>query len=231
MLTGITSLELRGLRYGPPAPRVHLLAPVTRRPRTTDRVLVTRTRTLPRPVTIDGLTHAPTERAVRDACRCVEEPRDCVAIVAEAVQRRWTTVERLEHELAAAHPAGSGTIRRALALVTAGARSAPEADLLVLLNGSSVLPPCRWNDPLTVDGVLLVPDLCWPEARLIVEVDSVEHHGFGPDAEATARRRARLVAAGWTVLSVSPVRVRTDGRAVLVEIERAYLVGVARAAG
>jgi hypothetical protein len=210
---------------------VQLLVPADRRPRATERVGVTRVAVVPRPVLLDGLPHAPTERAMLDACRHTAEDRSRIAMVAEVVQRRWTTVARLEEACGEGHPAGSGPLRRALAMVAAGARSAPEADLMTLLATSAVLPPGRWNEPLAVGDERLIPDLCRPEARLVIEVDSIEHHGFGPDAEATSRRRSRLVAAGWTVLSVSPQRIRTDGPDLLTEIEHAYLEGIARAAG
>lgn len=112
-----------------------------------------------------------------------------------------------------------------------GAASAPEHDLRVLLARSALLPQPAVNQALQVDGRTLLPDLCWPDARLVVEVDSVEHHGFGPDAEHTARRRAALTAAGWTVLSISPRRISDDPTGVLREIEAAYLLGVRQQAG
>jgi very-short-patch-repair endonuclease len=57
---------------------------------------------------------------------------------------------------------------------------------------------------------------------LIVEVDSVEHHGLGWTPEATSLRRAELVAAGWTVLSVSPYRIGRDGPGLIDQIESTY---------
>ncbi len=74
----------------------------------------------------------------------------------------------------------------------------------------------------------MLPDACWPEARLVVEVDSRSWHGFGDAPERTERRRARYAALGWTVLPVSPARLRAEPAAVLRQIEAAYLAGVAR---
>ncbi|MGH8825570.1 MAG: hypothetical protein ACRDVN_14015 [Jiangellaceae bacterium] len=65
----------------------------------------------------------------------------------------------------------------------------------------------------------------------MIEVDSVEWHRFGDAPETTERRRARLAALGWTVLPVSPRRIREEPMAVLREIEAAYLAGIARAGG
>jgi very-short-patch-repair endonuclease len=58
---------------------------------------------------------------------------------------------------------------------------------------------------------------------LIVEVDSVEHHGFGSGPELTARRRAALTAEGWTVVPVSPLRLRDDADGFRAELEQTYL--------
>jgi very-short-patch-repair endonuclease len=80
----------------------------------------------------------------------------------------------------------------------------------------------HWNQPLLVGGARRIADACWPMVWLIVEVDSVEHHGLGWTPEATSRRRAELVAAGWTVLSVSPYRIRHDGPALLDQLERTH---------
>jgi len=41
---------------------------------------------------------------------------------------------------------------------------------------SSLLPSPLVNHPIAVDGHQVVADLPWPGARLIVEVDSVQHH-------------------------------------------------------
>jgi Protein of unknown function (DUF559)/Transcriptional regulator, AbiEi antitoxin len=43
-------------------------------------------------------------------------------------------------------------------------------------------------------------DLCWPEHRLIVEADSLRHHGTRAAFERDRLRDAHLTAAGWRVL-------------------------------
>jgi very-short-patch-repair endonuclease len=80
------------------------------------------------------------------------------------------------------------------------------------------------------DGAWLVPDAYWPEASLIVEIDSIEWHRFGDAPERTERRRAQLAALGWTVVPVSPRWLREDPAAVQRTIERAYLSGTWRRA-
>ena len=97
--------------------------------------------------------------------------------------------------------------------------------------GQSCSPRGPLNRPLPdARGAGLVPDACLDEALLVIEVDSVEWHRFGDAPETTERRRARLAALGWTVVPLSPRRIREEPVAVLGEIEAACLAGIARAA-
>jgi very-short-patch-repair endonuclease len=228
-VTGVTSLELLGFRYSPRDPAVHVLLPAERRAASPGSVVVHRTRRLPEPHWVDGLPVTPAPRAAVDACRSLGSVRDAVVLLSEAVQRRTCTVEMLQVEVEAGPSAGSAVLRRAVRALRWGAHSGPEYDLFLLLKRSGLLPPPQVNVPVALGSRTVVPDLCWPEARLVVEVDSAEHHALGTDLEHTARRRAALVAAGWTVLSVSPQRIRDDPDGVLRDIEAAYLHGVRRA--
>lgn len=230
-LYGISVVELYDLRYAPQDVRVHVLIPARRLVVEHPAVAVHRTRHLPPPAERSGLPVTPLARAVVDACRGIGDRRGVMALVAEVVQRRLCTVEALAAEVESGPTRGSARLRLALQATKAGAASAPEVDLAEIVCTSSLLSFMQVNHPVEVDGRRFVLDGCWPEARLAVEVDSVEHHGFGPDAERTSRRRNALVAAGWTVLSVSPARLRDDPKGVLAEIESAYLACLAREAG
>jgi hypothetical protein len=226
-LTGVTALQARGLSYLPDDPRVHVLIPAARGVSSRAFVVVHRSHRPPAPHHVSGLPASPVARAAVDACRRLVDTRQAAALLAEVVQRRLTTVPALRAELDAGPSAGSAIVRRALQQIAGGVASAPEADLLQLVARSLLLPAPAVNESVLLpDGTRVVPDLCWPHARLVVEVDSVEHHGLGHAPEWTSRRRARLVAAGWTVLSISPRRVRDDPRGVLADIESAYLAGV-----
>ncbi len=230
-LAGLTCLELRNLRYAPTVDKVYILAPMSRRVKSRGFVHATRTTRLLPAHHVDGLQVSPNARAAVDACRVIRSVRDAVALLAEVVQRRMCTLEMLQAELEAGQAHGSAVPRRAVAALQPGAASAPEVDLLALLASSALVPPPQVNEARVIGGQRVVPDLCWPNARLIIEVDSVEHHGFGPDAERTAIRRAKLTAAGWTVLSISPWRISNDPDGVLRDIEAAYLLGLQHRAG
>jgi hypothetical protein len=152
--------------------------------------------------------------------------RDTRALLCEVVQRRQCSVADLVAELEAAPRAGTATIRTALDDVRAGCRSAPECDLRDLIRSCQALPEPRWNQPLP-DDPTLIPDACWPEAKLVVEVDSVEWHQFGEAPDATARRHARYAALGWRVFPMSPYRLRNDAANVRRELLAAYRSGLA----
>ena len=65
-------------------------------------------------------------------------------------------------------------------------------------------------DLVTEEGEFLAcPDAYWPDAGLVFEVDSREHHGDMEDWEHTQRRHAKLTAHGLAVLHASPIRIRT----------------------
>jgi very-short-patch-repair endonuclease len=230
-LAGLTCLEVRNVKYAPRVDTVFVLTPMSRRLTSPGFVHVTRTVRLPSAHHVKGLRVSPPARAAIDACRSMRSVRDAVALLAEVVQRGMCTVGMLGIEVEAGQSDGSAVPRRAVAALQSGAASAPEVDLIALVATSTLLPTPKINQALTVRGQRYVPDLCWPDARLIVEVDSVEHHGFGPDAERTAIRRAKLTAAGWTVISISPWRIITDPAGVLRDIEAAYLVGLEHRAG
>lgn len=110
--------------------------------------------------------------------------------------------------------------RRAVADLVAGCRSAPECELRDLVRTSTTLLEPVWNQPLPgADD--LIPDGYIEEVRLVLEVESMEHHQFGDAPERTERRRARLASLGWRVYPVSPRRLRESPAAVLAEIEAA----------
>lgn len=172
---------------------------------------------------------APPARAVVDTVVHTRQPRlnrrDVRALMCEVVQRRRATVAELRVEVDATPRRGAAQARRVIADIEAGCRSAPECELRDLVLSSRVLPEPRWNRVLPGQRGI-VPDACWVQAQLVVEVDSRSFHGFGDAPRRTEERRARYAAWGWRVLPVSPARLRSEPAAVLTEIEAAYLAGL-----
>lgn len=224
-VTGLVALAWYGCTYVPRAPHVDVLIDWQMRRRSTSYVRFHRTRKMPTPAVRNRVPLSPVDRAALLASRHLDSVSDVRAVLSDVVQRRLTTVERLSHALEREPTAGSRLPRRVLDELGAGCRSVPEIELRdLVLTRPALARAVRWNHPVDVAGRHFVADACWPGARLIVEVDSIAHHGLGDGPEWTSRRRAALTAAGWTVLSISPRRIREDPHRLLDEIE-ALVVG------
>lgn len=216
-----------GLRYVPAGPLIALVPAHVQRS-CSPAALTFRVRTMPRTRSVRGVRVVEPDRAVIDACRGATSLRDVRALLCESVQSGLSTPDGIADVLGDARWKGSGLVRRALRDAGAGCRSAPECELRDVILKSEVLTEPRWNQPLPGDvSPPVIPDACWPEAGVVVEVDSVEWHRGGDAPEMTERRRAQYAALGWTVVPISPRRLREEPAAVLGEIERAVLAGLA----
>lgn len=223
-LHAVTAARRYQIRYLPNDPRTHLLVPHAKQLASTPTVVVHRTHRLPRPLVVNGLPCVPAARAVVDLSRVLPRLRDVRAVVADAVHRRYARIDALELELAQGHSAGSALVRRAVADLVAGCRSAPECELRDLVSTSRILPEPCWNAPVRVGGRLLgIADAWWPEVRMAAEVNSRQHHFAEEDWESTMQRQAGFAAHGILVVPVSPARLRASSTAVLRELESGWL--------
>lgn len=172
----------------------------------------------------------PVERCVVDAC-LTATLQDTRALVSKAVQRGRTTVSRLVVELELAPRRGSGHLRTALAEVSDGARSGPEAALARVLRVAS-LPPYRLNaDVVDEDGTWLARgDVVFEALKLVVEVDGERWHLSADRWTADVERHTRLEIAGWTVLRYPASRVLRDPGGVVAEISAVVMRLQGRAA-
>jgi hypothetical protein len=233
-LAGITACRLHGLHYVPADDGlVHVLLDHRAQRSSHGFVVVHRTTRLPWPMLRHDLPVSPVARAVFDAARRMRPLRDVRAVAADAVQRRLTTPGRLADEVAAGPSAGSALPREVVTEIQLGLRSAPECEFRDLIRSSRVLPEPEWNARVFgADGQpLAIADALWRRVRMLGEVNSREHHFYGETWEATMRRHARLAAAGFLVVPVSPNRIRTAPAAVLREYETAYLTRAAQLGG
>lgn len=161
----------------------------------------------------------------------IRQLRTARAVISEAVQSRRTTLDALVRELDAAANAGCLLPRQVLAEVRVGARSAPEAELLVgVVRTRLPLPHCN-EDVLVGERWIACPDAWW-DVGLAVEVDSAEWHSSPELQAATRRRHRRLGRIGFVVLHYTPAEIRADMEGVLAEIIETHdrLVGTAVAA-
>ncbi|NED97023.1 hypothetical protein G1H11_17100 [Phytoactinopolyspora alkaliphila] len=239
MVSGASACRAYGIRYIPDHAESIILVPDSVRRVSATSIRMRRVSLLPEARMVGGIPTAPPERAVIDTCRGMTSLQDVRAVLCEAAQRGLTTPERLICTLGAARWKGSTLVRRALDDLAAGCRSAPECELRDLVRRSRFLDEPRWNQVLphhahspgdVGSDPSMRPDACWPNAWVVVEIDSAEWHRYGDRVEQTERRRARYAALGWTVLPVSPRRLREEPDAVLREIEAAVAAVLARTA-
>jgi hypothetical protein len=229
ILTGAEACRAMGLRNVPEACiTIHLLVPHGRRMRNYDYVHVERTHRLPKVITRGGLRLAEPTRAVLDGCRQMTEMRPVRALLTEAVQRSFTTCERLNEELARGSQRGSAVPRLVLAEMAGGAESVAEIDAVRLWKRSG-LPEPQWNTPLfSVSGAYIgKPDAWFEEAGLAWEIDSLAFHAGAEGFVRTLERNARYAAAGVLVLPTLPSRLRTHPDAVIAELKSAYAAAAA----
>ena len=236
MLTGVSGLRLYGFRSmrlqdtrddeaERPEP-VHVLIPHGRRRLSTGYVRIERTHRLPEPgPPMQGLAVAPLVRAIGDATRRLKRESDAVAVVTEAIQRGWASAEELETELREGPVRGSGFLRQAVAAVSLGAHSVPEADLAALLE-SAAIPAFVLNAPLVTHSgeFVAIPDVWLDDVGLAIEVDSVEFHATGTHFERTVRRNARYAKAGVLVVTILPTDIRDQPATVLRDIHAARVM-------
>ncbi|MER7891811.1 DUF559 domain-containing protein [Micromonospora sp. NPDC094482] len=115
---------------------------------------------------------------------------------------------------------GGRRARWVFALADPGAQSPPESHLRVRLVLAGLPRPVVQHPVRLPAGLVLHPDLAWPEYRVAVEYDGQWH--ADPERLHTDRRRLnQLVAAGWLVLHVTSRRMHQDFPGVLREVRAA----------
>lgn len=96
---------------------------------------------------------------------------------------------------------------RAFALTDAGAQSPPESRIRVRLVLAGLPRPVTQHPVPVAGGVVLRPDLAWPEYKVALEYDG-EWHDERARFHRDRTRLRRLAAAGWLVVPVT--RASTD---------------------
>ena len=210
VLTGPASLRRFGLDV-PRADVVDVLVPANVQKHDVRFVRVHRTSRLPRGFCVAGeVRYAFVPRAVADASRELTDIGDVRAVVAGAVQRRMCSIGHLVEELDHGPKQGSALLRRALAEVADGVRSAAEGQLRALIMRSG-LPMPMFNPRLFAGRAFLaVPDCWWPDVGVAAEVDSRAWHLSPRGWESTLARHARMAAVGIIVLHFAPGQIYTE---------------------
>jgi hypothetical protein len=225
LLTGRAALR----RYGI-LPRaagiIDVLVPATSRPADRSYVRFHRTTRMPGKFMTQGAIRFTTiPRAVTDAALGAASARDMRAIVAVGIDHGRCTPEDLAAELGHSRLRNGAMLRSVIADVTRGIRSAPEGDLMDLVDRSG-LPPAVYNPTLYIGDVFLAkPDAWWEAVGVAAEVDSREYHFAEADWESTMQRHARMTAAGIRVLHFTPRRIRAEPDKVIATIRATLATG------
>lgn len=194
--------------------RIVVLAPRSCAVRDSAWVRVCHTARMPEPLRWYGPRRAPVERAMAYYAREARRIDDVRAVVAAAVRSGGCTVVELAGELASAPRNGSALLRQALAEVSAGAASAPEARAARLMRRAK-LPPFEQNARIELPGGdYFVVDFLWRGLRAILEIDSVEYHLDPADWAATQDRHLKLTTLGYSVVHRPPSALRDEARFV-----------------
>ncbi|MEU7945239.1 DUF559 domain-containing protein [Micromonospora taraxaci] len=151
------------------------------------------------------------------------EPLRAVGIVDSLLATGLTTRAELAAVATAnADRPGGRRARWIFDLADPGAQSPPESQLRVRLVLGGLPRPVTQHPIRLPTGLVLHPDLAWPDFRVAVEYDGRWH----ADPEQLHRDRRRLnllVGAGWLVLHVTSRRLQKEFPAVLSEIRSALI--------
>ncbi|MFH0244336.1 hypothetical protein ACGRHY_18400 [Streptomyces sp. HK10] len=229
VITGPAALALHGFSSTPPLSaleHIDVLVPHTRRLRPAGCARVVRTRRLPVPEEITGLSVAPVPRALADTAARTVEAAAVRRMLTEAVRGGHCEARAVLRELARARLLGRPHLADAVDALLAESRSVAESLLYGLVRAHSLPEPC-WNVDLRLPGGphLGGVDAYWPEQAVAVEIDVRDGTGVegGTRPPAYARKRERLRGRGVTVVHVTAAALR-DRPAQQAAVVRTALV-------
>src|SRR5262249_47723735 len=119
-LTDATALTTYGARYLPRDPTIYVLIPASERRVSRHGVVIKRSTRMPAARTIDGLAYSPPARSVAVLVARIGDERTALAVAADAVQRRITTIDDVIDELSHVTSRGAGVAARISARLSYG---------------------------------------------------------------------------------------------------------------
>jgi len=150
----------------------------------------------------DGIPVTSSARTALDLAG-IAGPRVLRRMVRRALGERRVTAAQLAEVLSRANGhRGAAALAEIVANGAYPTRSELEDRLLELVLGAG-LPAPRVNAELVLAGRRVVPDLYWPQQRLVVEADGAAWHDNRVAREADAERQALLEVHGQRVLRVT----------------------------
>lgn len=230
-LAGMTAAWIHGLKNAHARGLVHVVVPAHQTSRQRGYVRIRRslledTAAITRgPLRVTSVARGCVDAAVEE-----RSARNRTALLVEAVQRNLTTVEQLAEWCYRLRTRDAAKVLPALDAAAVGVWSVPEAEVLDLMTSSRILPEAMTNPVLTDEhgGTLITPDLWLDDVAMAVMVHSREYHADGDQFVDTIDRDGDLVAAGVTVVGVTPTGMRRNPAATLTRIEATYAVAQLR---
>lgn len=229
-IAGATAAQWHGIRSADARGRVQLVTAPPRGNRQSGFATVRRSLLVdPDEVTRGVLRLSCPARSAVDAAFAAPTRSDRSAILIEAVQRRIVTIDALAAWAYRLRDGDRARLNDPLEEAASGVWSLPEAELLDLVAGSSLLPE-PWPNPRLEDGTglpLTAPDLWFDDVCAAVMVHSHKYHS-GALWDETVERDSDLTAAGIVVVGVTPRAIRNEPIRVLQKVERTYLAAQRR---
>jgi len=162
------------------------------------------------------------DRLIRDGIPCTSAARTVVDLAAtsplpelektliRADSLRILNRRRLDELVGerAGQP-GTAVLRSLLTADPARVRSEVELAFLALCRRAGIVEPAA-NRRIEAAGHLFEVDLCWPELRVVVEIDGYAFHGGRSRANADRDRDQLLAIAGWRVHRFTADQVRNE---------------------
>lgn len=224
VITGRSAAAVRGTVLLGPADPVEVVVPERLRHST---IPGTRTTRSSRPIESEpwhsGRIATP-RRAAYDAIRLLELPH-AVATLDALLRGDQVTRHALAAFVEGRREKGVGVVREALELADPRAESVPESIVRVHLNRAGLHPTPQLPVRL-VDGSWVRVDLGFDEERVAVEYDGA-WHALRLQLERDRTRRNALLAAGWTVFTVTAAMLRGDPRVLVAQITALLLAAAA----
>lgn len=217
---GRSAAWLHGVELADVDDPVEIVAPRAARFGPVDGLLV-RLADLPADDIVSGVPNVTTpERTAWDIAR-FHETIEAVVYLDAMVKARLVTVAALRKRLDASEVKwGRRRVARALDLVDPRAESPQESRVRVRLVLAGLPRPEAQYQVFDGNTFVARVDLAWPSRRVAVEYDGV-WHADAAQLHKDRRRLNRLVAAGWTVIHVTAVRLHGDFDSVVTEIRAA----------
>jgi hypothetical protein len=228
VITGPSAIRLHRLR-SPGPDTIDVLVPWTVNRQSTQFVRIHRTRRMPGFYTSGAVRFSGVARAVADAAREFASLDDVRTAVAEAVQKRASTIGEIGLELDNGPSHDTIHLRTALAEVRDGIRSVAEARFRQRVQRSDLPRPVFNAFLRAADGTDIGEvDAWWADAGVSVEIDSHEYHFYRDGWLRTDAKRSRLLKHGIFPHNIAPTRVDRDWSAIYDELKSSIAKGLER---